>query len=281
MRKEKLEVCCNHISSDGTSSTPSQSEGRQKELEHEREERETGELKEKLEVRSDCYHFQSNAVLTPSQGEKSRKELEEEGTEEAAKKARETTGGVAPKPTKRATPVPPPAIHGGMQEEGGQNDPVFSPSPPALRQLHRLNRSSSRFQDQLSNVVYGEEYRQCVPNLQGDESVWLVDYLDKVRFCATLPHSPLKPAQVLDSLDPSSPAFRKCLRELRSVSSARGILPTSYTISSNLLNIAPEPFTSGGYGVVHEGTLDGSRVCIKRIPVYTLDGPQKAAKVRY
>ena len=67
---------------------------------------------------------------------------------------------------------------------------------------------------------------------------------------------------------------------LRSVCGTRAILPTSYTISSRLLNIDPEPFASGGYGDVYEGTLDGLRVCIKRVRVYTQDGPQKAARVR-
>jgi hypothetical protein len=71
---------------------------------------------------------------------------------------------------------------------------MSSPSPPALQQLHRLDRSSSGFHDQLSNVLYGEEYTQCVPNLQDDDLTWLVDYLDKVRRRVALPHSPLKPA---------------------------------------------------------------------------------------
>ena len=58
---------------------------------------------------------------------------------------------------------------------------MSSPSPPVLQQLDRLNRSSSRFQDQLRDVLCGEEYTRCVPNLQGDGLVWLVDYLDNVR----------------------------------------------------------------------------------------------------
>ena len=66
-------------------------------------------------------------------------------------------------------------------------------SPPLLR-LHRLNRSSFGFHDQLSNVLYGEEYQKCVRNLIDDDSVWLVDYLDKARHCTALPRFPLKPA---------------------------------------------------------------------------------------
>ena len=55
------------------------------------------------------------------------------------------------------------------------------PSSPALQQLHRLDKSSSDFQDQLWNVLHGKEYIQCERNLQGEDLVWLVDYLDKVR----------------------------------------------------------------------------------------------------
>ena len=71
---------------------------------------------------------------------------------------------------------------------------MSSPNSTALRQLDLLNRSSPDFHDQLSNVLHGKEYRQCVPNLQGDDLVWLVDYLDKVRHHAVLPHPPLKAA---------------------------------------------------------------------------------------
>ena len=32
---------------------------------------------------------------------------------------------------------------------------------------------------------------------------------------------------------------------------------------------------------MYEGTLDGSKVCIKRLRVYTKGGPRKATRVRY
>ena len=67
------------------------------------------------------------------------------------------------------------------------------PSHSFLQALGRLNRSSSRFHDKLTNALYGEEYKGCVPGLQDDDLVWLVDYLDKVRHPVGLPQSPLKP----------------------------------------------------------------------------------------
>ena len=50
-----------------------------------------------------------------------------------------------------------------------------------LERLRRLDRSSPGFHDQLSNILYGEDYTRGVPDLQGDDLMWLVDYLDNVR----------------------------------------------------------------------------------------------------
>lgn len=47
------------------------------------------------------------------------------------------------------------------------------------------------FNDQLCNVLYGEECVKCLPSLEGDDLVWLVNYLDKVRRYITLSHLPL------------------------------------------------------------------------------------------
>ena len=60
-----------------------------------------------------------------------------------------------------------------------------------LQQLHHLDVSSPGFHDQLNDTLYGEEYQQCAPNLQGNDLIWLVDYLDKVprRISLPTPHS--------------------------------------------------------------------------------------------
>jgi len=61
-----------------------------------------------------------------------------------------------------------------------------------LEQLRRLDSFSSKFHDQLCNVLYGREYKQLVQNLQDDDLVWVVDYMDKVCRLITLPYPPLK-----------------------------------------------------------------------------------------
>ena len=155
---------------------------------------------------------------------------------------------------------------------------MASPTLPTLQQLDRLNRSSPDFQDQLGTVLSGKEYKRCVLNLQGDNLIWLVNYLDEACRCVVSPYSPLKPSQVLDGIDPSSAAFRKCLRELGSICGNKGILPRSYRFSSDL-NIDPDPLAGGGYGVVYKGTVNGSIVCVKRVRVYAQEDPRKAKKV--
>ena len=70
--------------------------------------------------------------------------------------------------------------------------PSKSPRNP-LEQLRRLDLSSPKFHDQVRKILYGEEYRQWVVSVQGDDLVGLVDYLDKVCFRFSFTHSPLKP----------------------------------------------------------------------------------------
>ena len=58
---------------------------------------------------------------------------------------------------------------------------MLAPSSPALKEFHRLDKSSSEFQGQLAGLLSGKKYNECVSSLEGDDLVWLVDYLDKVR----------------------------------------------------------------------------------------------------
>ena len=54
-------------------------------------------------------------------------------------------------------------------------------SRPVLQRLGGLNTSATDFHHQLDNILHGEEYARCVENLQGDDLMWLVDFLDNVR----------------------------------------------------------------------------------------------------
>ena len=59
------------------------------------------------------------------------------------------------------------------------------------------------------------------------------------------------------------------------------ILPTSYILSPSVLDVGRWPVAMGGSDDVYEGTLDGSRVCVKHVRVYPKDVPKKTTKVRY
>ena len=155
------------------------------------------------------------------------------------------------------------------------------PSSPALQHLLHLDRASPEFGDQLHEILYGPEYVACEKTLEGGDLIWLIDYLDKVRRSIASCHSLLKLAQALDCLDPSSSASRKCLRELRSICGARVKLPTSYTLPFQVLEIEEMPFTGGASSDVYKGTLNGSKICVKRIQVYAQDIHQTTAKVYF
>ena len=60
------------------------------------------------------------------------------------------------------------------------------------------------------------------------------------------------------------------------------MLPTSYTLSSQRLDVNSQPAASGDSADVYEGTLDGSKVCIKRVRIYSQKdsqtGPTKVSR---
>jgi len=59
------------------------------------------------------------------------------------------------------------------------------------------------------------------------------------------------------------------------------ILPPSYTLLSQDLAAGRQSVASGGSDDVYEGSLNGSRVCVKRIRIYSKDDPEKATKVHF
>lgn len=68
---------------------------------------------------------------------------------------------------------------------------MASPSSSILQQLGRLDQSSPDFPNQLDELLHGQEYERCTPDLQGDDLKWLVDYFDEVRDHRQRPAPPL------------------------------------------------------------------------------------------
>ena len=56
-------------------------------------------------------------------------------------------------------------------------------------------------------------------------------------------------------------------------------LPTAYMLSPQVITVGRAPTASGGSGDVYEGMLNRSKVCVKRVRVYSKDGPQACTKV--
>ena len=151
-----------------------------------------------------------------------------------------------------------------------------------LDQLLELRRSSSEFPDRVSNILYGWEYQQWVKATLKDDVVQeLVDWLDEVRCRISYLRVILKPLQALDALDPASSAARKCMQELRHICGARKKLPASSTFSFQVSLNSYQSVASGGSGDVYEGTLNNSRVCVKRIRVYAKDSSGEPPDVRH
>ena len=52
--------------------------------------------------------------------------------------------------------------------------------PEVLQRLDRLDKSSFKFPNRLTNLLNEKEYKSCIRKLKGDQVAWLVEYLDNV-----------------------------------------------------------------------------------------------------
>jgi hypothetical protein len=138
-----------------------------------------------------------------------------------------------------------------------------------LKQLDRLNNSLSGFHDELSNVLSWEEYKQCVPNLQNGDLVWLVEYLDRVRHRIAPPHALCFSQRRLSMVSILAVPLSISVCTNSEAYAALGDTPKIVHAWSSTLDISLRPFAPGGSGDLYEGVLNGSRVCIKRVRVYS------------
>ena len=97
--------------------------------------------------------------------------------------------------------------------------------PDPLQQLRDLDRTSPHFYGQLSDFLRGDEYQNAVPNLQGEDLAWIVEYLDSVL--AGIP-------------DSASVVFQESLHELREICGAKEVLPKSCTLRVKHVKMRPK-----------------------------------------
>lgn len=77
---------------------------------------------------------------------------------------------------------------------------------------------------------------------------------------------------------------RKCLHILRKISSAQGVLPSTYEISGTLSPFPGSPVAHGGFGEVQQGSLSTTRredVCIKKLRLYSSGDQEKFIEVSH
>lgn len=80
----------------------------------------------------------------------------------------------------------------------------------------------------------------------------------------------------MNKLDPTHPMFSSCFAELRGICRTREVLPKICAISDALLSTDDVPFASGGFTNMHEGSLNGSKVCVEKVRMYLEVDPRKA-----
>ena len=98
--------------------------------------------------------------------------------------SRRTKRGVPPAASPHPSPKPetqPPQI--ADKEDIGPSEATLQ---DVLRRFKSFDKSSSQFHDQLIDLLSGEEYKSCITRFQGEDTAWLIDYLDDVRvYCAS------------------------------------------------------------------------------------------------
>ena len=147
------------------------------------------------------------------------------------------------------------------------------------QRLYELDRSSTRFPEQLNDLLHDEEWARQLKPLPEDELMELIGYLDDVRSIPASARFHLSPPQILDGLDGTGSSFRKCLLLLRKICSSRTVLPASHKVSSALSFNAMEVVARGGFCDVYKETLLIGDVCIKRLRISTTGDQAKVKQV--
>ena len=160
----------------------------------------------------------------------------------------------------------------------GFGSSLTMPEDSCLWALLRLDSSSPQFPDQLCDILDGSGFDDGVKDLGADDLLRLIGFLDQVRPPFNSKNCPLNQSQVLESLNRAESAFGKTLHKLQRICASRRILPQSHVVSTDRLRIDEHPFASGGYSDAHMGTLDGSRVCVKKLRVAATSSSDRVKK---
>ena len=148
---------------------------------------------------------------------------------------------------------------------------LYQPSHRILRRINSLDRVSSNFLVQLIKCLSGDGYDYPVTfvfefgNVDDRDKIWLIWYLDKVRGCVSSYLLSTELLQVLGDLEYDEPGYRICQMQLQAICRLCGRLPPSCTLSVSSLVPAADPTPIGPYEIICEGTLNGLKVCAKKL----------------
>jgi hypothetical protein len=137
-----------------------------------------------------------------------------------------------------------------------------------LQHLYALDTSSPDFSRCLFWLMRSDEEEKYLSSLQGPELIRLIDFLDEVgSFSLSSFQLTKQTAQILDVAPTADDVFRRCLHKLQTICTHKTILPSSYTISGDLVRVGNDPVAFGGFSDIWEGRLDGDKVCIKHLRI--------------
>ena len=150
-----------------------------------------------------------------------------------------------------------------------------------LRHLYSLDTSSPDFSRYLYHLIQSDGEDHYLLDLQGSDSIRLVDFLDKVRVPPSASLQLTEQAsQALTIIPATDDVSRLCLHKLQVICSHHGTLPSSYNIAGGLTKVSDYPVASGGFADVWEGTHNSIKVCIK-CPKITIKNRRGVEKVNH
>jgi hypothetical protein len=144
-------------------------------------------------------------------------------------------------------------------------------------------------QEVLTNAFSAHDYIDCIKNLTG----WQIDpqaYVDGLdQVCSRLSMLvgtmlTVVPHQMINTLEPGSDVYYRCLRALRKTCGIYGILPASFCVPQGLTlvttGVMKRPFASGGFSDVWKARDDNGQIfAIKHIRTYEIDDLAHMKKV--
>lgn len=88
--------------------------------------------------------------------------------------------------------------------------------PNHFQQLHNLDKGSPEFYKQLNDFLRGDEYRDALQDLQGEDLMWLVEYLGSVSLQIVSPKPVLSTGvgshRYLRHYEYPTPGIRRAMR---------------------------------------------------------------------